>query len=249
MPAAMPPPTAAPTTLAIEIRELALTRVKFSGSRRGTADAWVTVNALEATRQPSAAGNSHSELSSTSASTQHRNAAQGQRDPDRPAAAVPEPVEERPDQRRHDGERCHGQQQELGHLGPGLVGGQGEEQRSGQRHRDRGVPGGGEELQVDQPGQPALARPARQGVAVDGPGPALDLAADEPDRLLATARVERCRRSSFTAPIAHHGRPTVRPIRCGTMAAWRRVPGRSSPMRRAWRRSTSPTRRRSRRPG
>ena len=74
MPAAMPPPTAAPTTLAIEIRELALTRVKFSGSRRGTADAWVTRNALEATRQPSAAGNSHSELSRTSASTQHRNA-------------------------------------------------------------------------------------------------------------------------------------------------------------------------------
>ena len=74
MPAAMPPPIAAPATLAIEIRELALTSVKPSGSSRGTAEAWVTRNALEATRQPSAAGNSHSELSSTSASTQHRKA-------------------------------------------------------------------------------------------------------------------------------------------------------------------------------
>ena len=69
---AMPPPIAAPPTFAIEIRELALTRVKPSGSRRGTAEAWVTVKALEATRQPSAAGKSSSELSSTSASTQHR---------------------------------------------------------------------------------------------------------------------------------------------------------------------------------
>ena len=71
MATARPPPIAAPKTLAIEIRELASTRVKLSGSRRGTADAWVTVNDLEATRQPSAAGKSQRELCSSSANTQH----------------------------------------------------------------------------------------------------------------------------------------------------------------------------------
>ena len=43
------------------------------------------------------------------ASTQHRNAAHRHRRADRPAAAVAEPVEERPDQRRHDRERQHRQ--------------------------------------------------------------------------------------------------------------------------------------------
>jgi hypothetical protein len=139
MPAAIPPPTAAPTTLAIEIRELALTRVKFSGSSRGTADAWVTRNALEATRQPSAAGTARTSCPA------HRPAPStgtpgGQGGSDRPAPAVPEAVEERPDQRRDDGERGHGQQQELGDLGPGLVGGQGEEQGAGQRDGDAASP-------------------------------------------------------------------------------------------------------------
>ena len=61
MPAAITPPTAAPPTLAMEIREFALTRVKPSGSSRGTADARVTVKALEATRQPSAQGKTQAE--------------------------------------------------------------------------------------------------------------------------------------------------------------------------------------------
>jgi hypothetical protein len=52
----MPAPTVAPATPAREIRELAVTRVISFGSRRGTADARVTPYALEATRQPSAAG-------------------------------------------------------------------------------------------------------------------------------------------------------------------------------------------------
>ena len=42
-----------------EMRPLALTRVRLSGSRRGTAAARVTPYALDDTRQPSASGNSH----------------------------------------------------------------------------------------------------------------------------------------------------------------------------------------------
>ena len=44
---------------ASEMRPLALTRVRLSGRRRGTAAARVTPYALDDTRQPSASGNSH----------------------------------------------------------------------------------------------------------------------------------------------------------------------------------------------
>ena len=67
---------AAPATALSEMRELALTRLSLSGSTRGTAAARVTPYALDATRQPSAAGNSAtvSPERTASASTQHRNA-------------------------------------------------------------------------------------------------------------------------------------------------------------------------------
>ena len=54
---------------------MALTRLSCSGSSRGTAAARVTPYALEATRQPSAAGKRAAEpVATASASTQHRNA-------------------------------------------------------------------------------------------------------------------------------------------------------------------------------
>ena len=58
------------------MRELAFTRLRPSGSTRGTAAARVTPYALDATRQPSAAGKSVTESPrvTASASTQHRNA-------------------------------------------------------------------------------------------------------------------------------------------------------------------------------
>ena len=173
---AMVPPTAAPPTLAIEMRELALTRVKWSGSSRGTADAWVTVNAFEATRQPRATGNSHNELSSTSASTQHRNPA-GKGDTDRPPSAVPEAVQERPDERRDDSERSHCQQQELGHLRPSLLGGQGEEQVPASDTATVASPAAARNCTVNQPCQPALTGPTGRGEAVHGTRAPLDLAA------------------------------------------------------------------------
>src|SRR6266545_3239817 len=58
----MPAPMVAPATPASEIREFAVTRVISLGSRRGTAEARVTPYALDATRQPRAAGYSHAEL-------------------------------------------------------------------------------------------------------------------------------------------------------------------------------------------
>ena len=93
---------AAPAMPASEIRELALTRVRPSGSSRGTADARVTPYALEAIRQVSAAGKSQSESSATApASAQAAERPDRHGRADRPAAAAAEAVEERPDQRRH----------------------------------------------------------------------------------------------------------------------------------------------------
>lgn len=60
---------------AIDTRPFALTSVKSAGSSRGTAAARVTPYALEATRTPRAAGNSHTDSSTTApASTQHKKA-------------------------------------------------------------------------------------------------------------------------------------------------------------------------------
>ena len=58
------------------MREFAFTRLSRAGSTRGTAAARVTPYAFDATRQPSAAGNSAtlSPRCTASASTQHRNA-------------------------------------------------------------------------------------------------------------------------------------------------------------------------------
>ena len=140
----------------------------------------MTRNALEATRQPRAAGNSHSELSSTSASTQHRKARR---------ASVTPIAQRRPCRNRSRKGPINGATMANGAMvssrnwatcGRAWSVGRVKNKRPGQRHRDRGVAGRGQELQVRQPGQPALAGPTRQGVAVHRPGPALDLAADEP---------------------------------------------------------------------
>jgi hypothetical protein len=65
----------AATTPASEMRPLALTRVRVSGSRRGTAAARVTPYALDDTKQPSASGNNQVDSVTTAlASAQTRNA-------------------------------------------------------------------------------------------------------------------------------------------------------------------------------
>ncbi len=74
-----------------------------------------------------------------------------------PAAAVAEPVQERPDQRRQDRERQHRQQQEEQDLAPRLTRRHLEEQRAGQGDRDRGVAGGAERVHLDEPRQPRRA--------------------------------------------------------------------------------------------
>ena len=127
--AASAPPAAAPPTPASEMRELALTRVKPVGSSRGTAAARVTPYAREATRQPRAAGKSHGR-GRRHGTGQHpgEEGPQGQRRTDRPAAAVTEPVEQRADERGHDGERRHREQRGTGP--PGRV-----PARSGRRRR------------------------------------------------------------------------------------------------------------------
>ena len=153
------PRRAAPTMPASEMRALALTRVRPSGSRRGTAAARVTPYALDATSTPSAAGNSQRRLG-RDRGRQHpaQERADRHRRADRPAAAVAEPVEERPDQRRHDRERQHRQAQEQRDLAAGLAGRHLEEQGAGQRDRHGGVAGGVEGVQLDQPGQPERVR-------------------------------------------------------------------------------------------
>ena len=165
------PETAAPAMPASEIRELALTRLRSARQQpRARRPPGSTPYALDATRQPSAAGNSAREPAATApASTQQRNARSAIVRADRPAAAVAEPVEERPDQRRDDREREHGQAEEQRDLAAGLAGGHLEEERAGQRDRDRRVAGGVERVQLDQPEQPAVA--GALGVAwPGGPG-------------------------------------------------------------------------------
>ncbi len=153
------PRSAAPATELSEIRELALTRLSRSGSTRGTAAARVTPYALDATRQPSAAGKSATVSPEPHGVREHpaQERPQRHRRADRPAPAVAEAVQERPDQRRDDRERQHRQAEEQRDLAAGLVGGHLEEQRAGQRDRHRGVAGPVERVQLDQPRQPALA--------------------------------------------------------------------------------------------
>ncbi len=168
------------------MREFALTRLSWRGSTRGTAAARVTPYALDATRQPSAAGNSATESPERTASarTQHRNA----------RSAIVAPIAHRrpwlkrsrngPISGRDDRERQHRQAEEQRDLPAGLVGRDLEEQRAGQRDRHRRVAGAVERVQLDQPGQAAVPGPLgvrgatglAQGVARGptgaGPGPA-----------------------------------------------------------------------------
>ena len=98
--------------------------------------------------------------------------------PDRPPPAVAEAVQERADQRGDDRERQHRQAQEQRDLPAGLVGRDLEEQGAGQRDRHRRVAGAVEGVQLDQPGQAAVAGPLgvrgaaglAQGVAGGSPG-------------------------------------------------------------------------------
>lgn len=69
---------------------------------------------------------------------------------------VPVPVEQRSDQRGQHRERRHGDQQEQGDLTAGLTGGDAED-RAHQRHRQGGITGGVDGVQLDQPCQPRLA--------------------------------------------------------------------------------------------
>ena len=159
--------------------------------------------------------------------------AQREGDPDRPPPAVPEAVEERSDEGRHDRERGHGQQQELRDLGSGLFGGQGEEQGAGQGDGDDGIAGGGQELQVHQPGQTAVAGPAGGGEVVHRARSALDLMTDEPaargDGAPRTAAGTRLPRIHFTpsrrqgGPSRHGRRFAAETARMGSMPSTTRT--------------------------
>ena len=141
-----------------ETRPLALTRVKSRGRRRGTAAALRHAVRLggdehaerggEDERRP--AGHRRGEHPAEEGPGRHGRA-------DRPAPAVREPVQERADQRRHDRERQHRQAEEQRHLVACLPRGHLEEQAAGQRDGHRGVAGGVEDVQLDQPVQAGLA--------------------------------------------------------------------------------------------
>ena len=141
-----------------ETRPFALTRVKSRGSRRGTAAARVTPYALDETSTPSAAAKTSAEpLADRRRQRPAQEGAHRHGRADRPAPAVREPVQERTDQRRHDRERQHRQPEEQGDLVACLTGRHLEEQAAGQRDRHRGVAGGVEDVQLDQPVQAGLA--------------------------------------------------------------------------------------------
>ena len=204
------------------MRPLALTRVRLSGSRRGTAAARVTPYALDETRQPSASGNSQVD------SVRHRRRqppdqerADRHRRADRPAAAVAEPVEERPEQRRHDRERQHRQAEEQRDLAARLAGRHLEEQRAGQRDRHRGVAGGVEGVHLDQPREP---RP----VGALGVRGAARLAQGEPAEAAGHPRGARDRRARCREPGARPV-PSARPtfLACSRRCPAARDPGRA----------------------
>ena len=141
-----------------DTRPLALTRVKSRGSSRGTAAARVTPYALDETSTPSAAAKTSAEpLLDRGRERPAQEGADRHGRADRPAPAVREPVEERADQRRHDRERQHRQPEEQRDLVACLPGRHLEEQAAGQRDRHRGVAGGVEDMQLDQPVQAGLA--------------------------------------------------------------------------------------------
>ena len=194
------------------MRELAFTRVKPAGSSRGTAAARVTPYAREATRQPRAAGK-EPRRGRPDGTGQHpgEERPQGQRRADRPAAAVTEPVEQGADERGHDGERRHGEQEEQGDLAACLSGRDAEEEGAGQGDREGRVAGAVHGVQLDQPGQAALARPAGGGVAAHPPGTRPAAAAQRP-AAVPHARPAGCR-GAATSCAPRRPRRVVRPCR------------------------------------
>jgi hypothetical protein len=74
---------------------------------------------------------------------------------------VAEPVEERPDQRRDDRERDHGQAEEEQHRAALAAGRAGEEDRAGQGDRERRVTRGVRRVQLDQPVEAGAIGPLR----------------------------------------------------------------------------------------
>ena len=104
----------------------------------------------------------------------------GQRGAERPAAAVPEPVEQRPDQRRQQHERGHGEHEEEGDPAPGLVGGQCED-GAGERDGERGIRGDVDRVQLGEPGQAGVGRAVGVGEAAEPPPGRRTPAPDDPD--------------------------------------------------------------------
>ena len=141
---------AAPATELSEIREFALTRlqpVRQDTRHRGGPGHAVRLGRHET---PERRREERHRVAGADGVRQHpaQERPQRHRRADRPSAAVAETVQERPDEWGDDRERQHRQAEEQGHLAPGLVGRHLEEQRPGQRDRDRGVPGPIERVQA-----------------------------------------------------------------------------------------------------
>ena len=226
---------------ASEIRLLALTRVRSAGISRGTVAARATPYALEQTRQPSTAGYISTRAGGDRVGRdQAEQAADREGAADRPATTVREPVEERPDQRRHEREREHGQAQEQRDRSAGAAG-VGEEDGARERDRDRGVTGGVERVELDQPGEPGAAGtlgvrgPARP--AERGRGGALARATGRGDA--PAGRAERASTPPGNGLVVPPGRVRLSPVGVrggrgvhGTILPSRPTPRRGHPPRR-----------------
>ena len=99
---------------------------------------------------------------------------------ERPAAAVPEPVEQRPDQRCQQHEGRHGEHEEQRHPPAGLVGGQ-REDGARERDRERGIPGDVDRVQLGEPRQAGVGGAVGVGEAAEPATGRRATSADHPD--------------------------------------------------------------------
>ena len=166
--------TAAPITAAIDTREFAVTSATpFGSSRRycrGAGDSKRLRGDQAAERRrvkPDILGEDGAGHDPAQEPTHS-----GRR-PDRPASAVPEPVQEWPDHRCDHHERRHRQNQVQRDPRPGLRGRDGEEQRVSERDRHQHVRRSVDGIEFDQSGQPgrAGALGARRTAQPGGAGP------------------------------------------------------------------------------
>ena len=157
-----------PATPARAIRELALTRVKPVGQQPRDRRRPGHPVGLGRDEAPERRGEQPGRVRRHRAGQDPaEEGAQRERGADGPAAALAEAVEQRADEGREQRERRHGEQQEQRHLRAGLVG-RDREDRAGEADGQGGVAADVDEVQLDEPRQPALAGPRGAG---EGAGP------------------------------------------------------------------------------